>query len=75
MKILKLIKCRLIGHDVSDDYTDGGHWVCKHCGSHSYYDFELDKWSKTPILLIPKSIFKNIIMKITAYKHRNDLPF
>lgn len=72
---MKKIKCRLIGHDVSDDYTELGHWICKHCNSHSYYDYEKDFWTKTPILLVPKSIFISIKMRIIAYKHRNDLPF
>lgn len=72
---MKWIKCRLIGHEVSDDYTDSGNWICKHCNSHSYYHFKQDFWSKTPILLIPKSLFIKLKTKIIAYRTRNELPF
>jgi len=69
------IKCRLLGHDVSDEYTDGGHWICKHCNSHSYYHYDEDKWNSTPILLIPKRTYINIKRKINNYLTRNELPF
>jgi len=69
------LKCRLIGHDVSDDYTESGHCICKHCNSHSYYNYEEDKWNETPLLLIPKSIFIRLKRKYIDWKTRDELPF
>lgn len=69
------LKCRLIGHDVSDDYTDSGNWICKHCHSHSWYNFKEHRWSKTPLLMIPRAIIIKMKMNIINWRTRNDLPF
>lgn len=69
------IICRLIGHEVSDSYTDSGTYICKRCGSHAYYDFEKGFWDKDPLLLIPKNKVLRLIDKYKERKNTKDLPF
>lgn len=69
------IICRLIGHKVSEDYTDSGTYICERCGSHEYYDFEKGMWNKYPLLFVPKNKILRFINKYKEFKNRNELPF